>query len=56
MKLYAQHGYGDGQKIIEGLRTELLDGVIFSPKDIKLATMRDSAGTISAEFPAADAT
>lgn len=34
MKLYAQHGHGDGQKTAEGLARKLIDGVIYSPKDI----------------------
>jgi len=35
MKLFAQHGYAEGNKIIEGLTAEFIDGVVFSPKDIK---------------------
>ncbi len=34
MKLYAQHGYGDGQRTVEGVEASLLDGIIFSPRDI----------------------
>lgn len=51
MKLFAQHGYSDGQKTAEGLRSEVLDGVIFSPKDIKLARLLETATAIGAEFP-----
>jgi hypothetical protein len=34
VKLFAQHGFSDGLKTAEGLRKELIDGVIFSPRDI----------------------
>ncbi|MBI5215249.1 MAG: hypothetical protein HY960_05805 [Ignavibacteriae bacterium] len=35
MKLLAQHGYAEGTKIYEGLEKNIIDGVIFSPKDIR---------------------
>src|SRR5262245_45452576 len=54
MKLFAQHGYGDGQKVAEGLQGQLLDGVIFSPKDIKLAKMQETAASFASSFPGAD--
>jgi len=34
MKLYAQHGFSNGNKLDRGLDNNLLDGVIFSPRDI----------------------
>jgi len=34
MKLFAQHGAQCGQKIDEGIKRKLLDGVIYSPRDI----------------------
>jgi hypothetical protein len=43
MKLYAQHGYGDGQKTAEGLTKGLIEGVIFSPKDIARARLQTAA-------------
>lgn len=42
MKLYAQHGYGDGEKTTTGLAQALIDGVIFSPKDISLDSLNTS--------------
>ncbi len=33
MKLYAQSGYGPGEKISEGISKGFIDGAIFSPKD-----------------------
>jgi len=35
MKLYAQQGYGDGEKTVRGLNDGLIDGVIISPRDIR---------------------
>lgn len=40
MKLFAQHGYGEGEKIVNGLNSSFIDGVIFSPRDITLANLR----------------
>ena len=34
MKIYAQHGFGEGDKIKKGLEEKLISGVIFSPRDI----------------------
>jgi hypothetical protein len=34
VKLFAQHGFSYGLKTVEGLRKELIDGVIFSSRDI----------------------
>jgi hypothetical protein len=34
MKLYAQHGFGPGTKIRDGVRAGFLDGVIFGAKDV----------------------
>src|SRR6266404_1179342 len=54
MKLYGQHGYGDGHKIEEGLRRHLLDGVIYSPKDISVSKLTQCLASHRAEFPQAD--
>ncbi len=40
MKLYAQHGYGAGNKISEGINRDFIDGIIFSPRDIKRDKLR----------------
>lgn len=40
MKLYAQHGYGVGNKISEGIDKDYIDGIIFSPRDIKRNKLR----------------
>ena len=39
MKLFAQHGFQAGQKIDEGIKRKLLDGVIYSPRDISQANL-----------------
>ncbi|HOW64778.1 MAG TPA: hypothetical protein P5186_13815 [Candidatus Paceibacterota bacterium] len=39
MKLFAQHGAQEGDKINEGLSRGLLDGVIYSPRDVSLANL-----------------
>ncbi len=41
MKLYAQHGSLNGEKVNEGLTSGSVDGVIISPKDITAARLRD---------------
>lgn len=35
MKHFAQHGFGDGEKTLAGLKEGLIQGVMFSPKDLK---------------------
>lgn len=54
MKLFSQHGYGDGQKTAEGLKRGSLDGVIFSPRDITLEKLRNSIGEIRRSHPKAE--
>ena len=39
MKLFAQHGAAEGEKIDEGIERNLLDGVIYSPRDVSLRTL-----------------
>jgi hypothetical protein len=54
MKLYAQNGFGLGDKLNVGLDEKLLHGGIFSPKDLHLTTMKDRIGEIRKAFPKAD--
>ena len=54
MKLLAQHGYGDGQKTMEGLNGGLVDGVIFSPKDISLERLPTRLAEMAAQHPNAE--
>lgn len=46
MKLLAQHGFSDGDKILNGLKNDYIDGVIFSPKDIKKKNLEDKLSQI----------
>ncbi len=41
MKLYAQQGYGDGEKTARGLSEQLVDGVILSPRDVSPERVED---------------
>lgn len=54
MKLYAQHGHGDGQKSVTGLAQSLIDGLIFSPKDISAERLRAVGKEIRSAHPSAD--
>jgi len=38
MNLFAQVGHGMGDKVTMGLEEKLIDGAIFSPKDLKRDT------------------
>jgi len=40
MKLYAQQGSMEGDKIKDGLNNELIDGIILSPRDVCLVNMK----------------
>lgn len=51
MKLYAQHGFGEGEKIIHGLQEGLIDGAILSPRDLRL----DAVATKITEYKKARA-
>ena len=51
MKLFAQHGFSDGLKTVEGLSKELIDGVIFSPRDITPEKLRESASKFTELAP-----
>jgi hypothetical protein len=50
MKLFAQHGAQEGDKITEGLSRGLLDGVIYSPRDVSLNSLRTKLDDLAANF------
>jgi hypothetical protein len=54
MKLFAQHGAQAGEKTAEGLSQRLIDGVIFSPRDIGIDALRTKLGEISTNWPSAE--
>lgn len=47
MKLFAQHGALDGEKTNEGFARGLLDGVIYSPRDVALETLRTKLDSLA---------
>lgn len=50
MKLFAQHGAQQGEKIAEGFARGLLDGVIYSPRDVSLSTLRSKLDLIATDY------
>ena len=54
MKLFAQIGHGLGDKVTKGLTEELIDGAIFSPKDLQQSTMKSRIAEIRNGFPSAE--
>ncbi len=51
MKLFAQHGYGEGEKVNYGLKDGLISGVIFGAKDINPDRLETRLNEIKKEFP-----
>ena len=49
MKLYAQMGWGNGNKVCEGLKERYIDGVIISPKDQNKSAIMSLIGEIRAQ-------
>ncbi len=54
MKLFAQHGAQAGEKVAEGLSQELLDGVVFSPRDIGVDVLRSKLADMAENWPSAE--
>ena len=54
MKVFAQHGASEGEKIPEGFTRGLLDGVIYSPRDVSLASLKGKLATVEAAAPKAE--
>jgi hypothetical protein len=54
MKLFAQHGAQAGEKIEEGFTRGLLDGVIYSPRDVSLETLRSKLAFLAKEYPSSE--
>ncbi len=48
MKLFAQHGAQEGEKTNEGFARGLLDGVIYSPRDVAVETLRTKLDGLAA--------
>jgi hypothetical protein len=54
MKLFAQHGAQAGKKVTEGLSQGLLDGVVFSPRDIGIDTLRSDLVEMAKNWPSTE--
>jgi len=54
MKIYAQHGFGAGQRVINGLAEGTIDGVIFSARYLKRESAMFSIEEIHKQSPDAD--
>ena len=54
MKIFAQHGAQEGEKISEGFARNFLDGVIYSPRDVSLETLRRKLDSLAHEHAEAD--
>lgn len=46
MKLYAQHGYGEGDKINQGLQNGIISGAVYGAKDITPGRLNDRLNEI----------
>jgi hypothetical protein len=54
MKLFAQQGYGKGDKIHNGLDRKVLDGVILSPRDEKCSNMKIFRKELNEQYSSAE--
>jgi hypothetical protein len=54
MKLFAQHGASEGEKITVGFTQGLLDGVIYSPRDVSHASLMEKLNNLDHVFPSAE--
>lgn len=54
MKCYAQHGALQGDKTLEGVRSGYIDGVIYSPRDIKAAKLAEHIESVAGANGGAD--
>jgi hypothetical protein len=54
MKLFAQQGYGKGDKLHRGLNDQSLDGVILSPRDEKEENLSSLKKELEQNYPASE--
>ena len=50
MKIFAQHGHNPDDKITEGLKNQVIDGVIFGAKDISCERLQDDLSHIAKTY------
>ena len=53
MNLYAQHGFGDGNKVTAELADGSISGVVFGAKDIRPEKLEERLADIAVSYPAA---
>jgi hypothetical protein len=51
MKIYAQHGHAEGDKISNGLNGQLISGVIFRPRNISPEKLQIKLSDLSEQYP-----
>lgn len=51
MQLLAQHGFGNGEKIVRALSAGLVEGAIFSAKDVSPSKLQARLASIEDQFP-----
>jgi hypothetical protein len=54
MRLFAQHGFGEGEKIIQGLQKGIISGAVYGAKDISPERLKERLDEIAASTPSAD--
>jgi len=54
MKLFSQHGALQGGKTIDGIAKGYVDGIIYSPRDIKASKLKDHVDEVAGVNPVAD--
>jgi hypothetical protein len=54
MKLFAQVGFGVGEKVHDGLSDGSVTGAIFSPKDLQKSTLEEKINSIRQSYPEAE--
>lgn len=54
MKLFAQHGYGDGSKIVDGLAAGYVGGVILRPRDLSPDKIAEKCEDLRNQFEEAE--
>lgn len=54
MKLYAQQGYGTGERINAGLEEKVIHGAILSPRDNSKARLKQQLDKMAGDFPDAE--
>ena len=46
MRLFAQNGFQEGKKIEQGIEQNVIDGIIYSPRDVTYPKLVDKLNTV----------